>query len=130
MVSSCKKVSSYIAQYSILRIAQSASHFTSLTKLFNQTQSQLLWKASSHMLQLMREVCLYTYPPLSIARYSVIQLSELEQCRVKKLAQGFNTAAQNSNPGLPSRESEALPLSHCALLTLKGILQSVRGSQY
>ena len=29
-----KKVSSYIAQYPILRIAQSALHFTSLTDLF------------------------------------------------------------------------------------------------
>ena len=36
---------------------------------------------------------------LFIARYSFIQLSELEQCRVKNLAQGFNTAAQDSNPG-------------------------------
>ncbi|KAK2171586.1 hypothetical protein NP493_1047g00027 [Ridgeia piscesae] len=35
------------------------------------------------MLQLMREGCSYTYPPRSIARYSFIQLSELEQCRVK-----------------------------------------------
>ena len=30
--------------------------------------------------------CSYTYSQLSIARYSCIQLSELEQCRVKKLA--------------------------------------------
>ena len=65
---------------------------TSLTDLFTQTPSRLLWEASSRMLQLMREGCSYTYPPLSIARYSFIQLSELEQCRVKKLAQGFNTA--------------------------------------
>ena len=35
---------------------------------------------------------------------------------MKKLAQGFNTVAQDSNPGSLSRESEALPLSHCALL--------------
>ena len=67
------------------------------------------------MLQLMLEDCSYTYPPLSIVRYSFIQLSELDQCRVKKLAQGFNTAAQGSNPGPLSRESETLPLSHCAL---------------
>ena len=67
------------------------------------------------MLKLMREGCSYTYPPLSIARYSFIQLSELEQCTVKKRAQGFNTAAQDSNPGSRSRESEALPLSHCTL---------------
>ena len=69
----------------------------------------------SHMLQLMHEGCSYPYPPLSIARYSFIQLSELEQCRVKKLAQGFSTAAQDSNLGSRSQESEALPLSHCAL---------------
>ena len=57
-------------------------------------------------------------PPLSIARYSFIQLSELEQCRVQKVAQRFNTAAQDSNSGSRSRESDALPLSHCALLLL------------
>ena len=66
------------------------------------------------MLKLMREDCSYTYPQLSIARYSFIQLSELEQCRVKNLH--FSTAAQDSNPGSRNRESEALPLSHCALL--------------
>ena len=47
---------------------------------------------------------------LSIASYSFIQLNELEQCIVKKLAQGFNTAAQDSNPGPLSQKSEALPL--------------------
>ena len=59
-----------------------------------------------------------THPPLSIASYSFIQLCELEQCRVKTLAQGFNTAAQDSNPGSRSRESEALPLSLCAHIDL------------
>ena len=102
-------------QYPVLWTIQSALHFTSLRDLFTQTPSRLLWEASSHMLQLMREGCSYTYPPLSIVRYSFIQLSELEQCRVKKLAQGFNTAAQDSNPGSRSRESEALLLNHCAL---------------
>ena len=110
----CKKASSYIAQYPVLRTVQSALHFATLTDLFTQTPSRLLWEASSHMLQLMCEGYSYTYPPLSIARYSFIQLSELEQCRVKKLAQGFNTAAQDLNPGSLSRESRALPLSHCA----------------
>ena len=110
-----KKASSYIAQYPVLGTVQSTLHFTSLTDLFTQTPSRLLWEASSHMLQLLREGCSYIYPPLSIARYSFIQLSELEQCRVKKLAQGYNTTVQDSNPGSRSRESEALPLSHCAL---------------
>ena len=111
------QASFYIAQYPVLGTVQSALHFTSLTDLFTQTPSRFLWEASNHMLQLMREGCSYTYPPLSIARYSFIQLSELEQCRVKKLAEAFNTAAQDSNPGSRSRESEALPLSHCALWT-------------
>ena len=58
--------SSYIAQYPVLRTAQSALHFISLTDLFTQTPSRLLWEASSHMLQLMREGCSFAYPPLSI----------------------------------------------------------------
>ena len=60
------KASSYIAQYPVLRTVQCALHFTSLTDLLTQTPSRLLWEASSHMLQLMREGCSYTYPPLSI----------------------------------------------------------------
>ena len=98
-----KKASSCIAQYPVLRTVQSALHFTSLTDLVTQTPSLLLWEASSNMLQLLREGCSYTYPTLSIARYSFIQLSELERCRVKQLAQGFNTVAQDSNPGYRSR---------------------------
>ena len=61
------------------------NYFTSLADLFTHTPSQLFWKASSHTLQLMFEGCPYAYPPMSIASYSCIQLSELEQCRVKKL---------------------------------------------
>ena len=80
-----KKVSFYKAQYPVLKTAQSALRFTSLTDLFDHTPSLLLWEASSYMLQLMREGCSYTHPPLSIDRYSFIQLIELEQCRVEKL---------------------------------------------
>ena len=79
------KVRSYVAQCLVHRTAQSTLHFTSLADLFYLTLSQLLWEATSLMLQLMREGCWYSYPPLSIARYSFIQLSELEQCRVKNL---------------------------------------------
>ena len=43
---------------------------------------------------------------------------------MKKLAQDFNTAAQDSNPGSRNRESEALPLSHCALQTMPGETQN------
>ena len=50
---------------------------------------------------------------------------------MKKLAQGFNTPAQDSNPGSLSRESVGLPLSHCAvrgeLLYIRGGLLYIRG---
>ena len=42
-----ENVSSYVAQYPVLRTAQSTLHFTSLEDQFNQTPSQLPWKASS-----------------------------------------------------------------------------------
>ena len=51
------KVSSYIAQYPVLRTIQSGLHFTFLTSLFTQTPSRLPWEASSYILQLMREDC-------------------------------------------------------------------------
>ena len=69
VLSKINKAGFYIAQYPVLRTVQSASHFTSLTDLFTQTPSRLLWEASSHMLQLMHEGCSYTHPPLSIARF-------------------------------------------------------------
>ena len=42
-------------------------------------------------------------------------LSELEQWRVKTLAQGFNTAVQDSNMGPLRQTFDALPLSHYAI---------------
>ena len=41
------------------------------------------------MAQSIHEGCSYIYPLLSIARYSFIQLSELEQCSLKKKCQRF-----------------------------------------
>ena len=79
-----KKVSSYTEQYLLFWAVQSALHFTSPTDLFNQTPSQLLWETSSHMLQLMRGGSYIVYQPLSIARYTIMQLRKLEQCRVNK----------------------------------------------
>ena len=69
LITNVKKASFYIGQYPVLETVQSALHFTSLTDLFIQTPSRLLCEASSHMLQLMREGCSFTYPPLSITRY-------------------------------------------------------------
>ena len=50
LVQQLEKASSYIAQYPVLRTDQSTLHFTSLTDLFTQTPSRLLWEAFSHML--------------------------------------------------------------------------------
>ena len=71
------------------------------------------------LLQLMRDGCLFKFPPLSIARYLknylFIQLSELEQCKVKKLP-NVSRAAHDLYPGSLSREFEVLPLNHSTLL--------------
>ena len=77
------KSSSYIAQYPVVRTVQCALHFTSLTDLFTQTPSRLLWEASSHMLQLMREGCSYTYPPLSIVRVQFKVVGQRHKKRVQ-----------------------------------------------
>ena len=60
-----------------------------LADLFNQTRSRLLWEAFSHAAINSQWLFVNKYSPLSIARYSIILLSELEQCRVKKRLQGF-----------------------------------------
>ena len=71
------KGSFYIAQYPVRWTAQSASHFLpSLTDLFIPTP----FSASSGRIlarqQLRAKTKSLTFPPLSIARYSFIQLSE------------------------------------------------------
>ena len=60
-----------------------------LADLLNQTPSLLLWEAFSHVVINSQKLLVHIYSPLSIAMYSFLQLSELGQCRVKKLAQGF-----------------------------------------
>ena len=41
---------------------------------------------------------------------SFVQLLELEQCEMKTLVQGFKTAAQDSNSGSRSRETETVEI--------------------
>ena len=96
MVQNCNfchglKVSSYIAQYPIFRIAQASKcflHFTPWQTCSNK--HHLIFSGKHSVTRQFCEDCSYTnYLSLSIAKYSFIQLSELEQCTVKKLAQGF-----------------------------------------
>ena len=103
-------VSSYIAQYPILRTAQSAFTLLPGRPVQSSTISaslggiqpyatinarRLLVHISTiaysqvHMYSIYainaRSLFLHKYTPLSIAMYSFVQLSELEQCRVKNM---------------------------------------------
>ena len=71
------KGSFYIAQYPVRWTAQSASHFLpSLTDLFIPTPFSASQGSILAMQQLRANTKSLTFPPLSIARYSFIQLSE------------------------------------------------------
>ena len=115
------KVSFYIAQYPLPGTAQSALHFTSLADLFNRTLSRLLLEASnhgapSHSWKHPATKAIRTQISTTIySQVSFIQLSELEQRRVKKLAQCFTRQHRIRS----RRESEVLPLSHCATFSCK-----------
>ena len=63
-------------------------HFTlhPLVDPFIPTPSRVLWEAFSKTLQLLREDYSFKYPPLSLAKYSFIQLSELWQRGMNKIA--------------------------------------------
>ena len=71
------KVVFYIAQYPVRWTAQSASHFLpSLTDLFIPTPFSASPGSILARQQLRAKTKSLTFPPLSIARYSFIQLSE------------------------------------------------------
>ena len=77
------KLCFYIAQYPVLRTAQSVfTLYFPGRPVHSNTISTFLGSIQPH---LMCESCSYTYPPLFIARHSFIQLSELEQCGVKSI---------------------------------------------
>ena len=81
------KVCSYIARYPVHRTAQSALHFTPW-HLFIPRPSQLLWEVFSHAAIAARRLFVHISTTVCIARYSFIQLSELWQRGVIKLAKG------------------------------------------
>ena len=94
------KGSFYIAQYPVRWTAQSASHF--LPPIL--ARQQLRAKAKS-----------LTFPPLSIARYSFIQLSEQgRQWRERKCPIFETVTKVDSNPVSLDCESGILPLSYRA----------------
>ena len=87
-----KTESPYIVQYPVIATAQRTLHITSLADIVNKTPSQRLWGHPT-TLQLMRDGYSYKYLPVYTARYSSLQLSELEQRRMENCPR-FHTAAQ------------------------------------
>ena len=80
------KVWFYIALYPIRWTAQSALHFPPLADLFIPTPFSASLGSILAMQQLRNDYSL-TFAPLSIARYSFIQLSRLRRREVKENAQ-------------------------------------------
>ena len=81
-----KKVWFYIALYPVRCTAQSALHFPPLADLFIPTPFSASLGSILAMQQLRNDYSL-TFPPLSIVRYSFIQLSRLRRREVKENAQ-------------------------------------------
>ena len=81
-----KNVWFYIALYPVRWTAQSALHFPPLADLFIPTPFSASLGSILAMQQLRNDYSL-TFPPLSIARYSFIQLSRLRRREVKENAQ-------------------------------------------
>ena len=81
-----KKIWFYIALYPVRWTAQSALHFPPLADLFIPTPFSASLGSILAMQQLRNDYSL-TFPPLSIARYSFIQLSRLRRREVKENAQ-------------------------------------------
>ena len=111
-----KKGSFYIAQYPVRWPAQSASHFLpSLTDLFIPTPFSASPGSILARQQLRAKTKSLTFPPLSIAWYSFIQLSRQgRQWRERKMPNLRNGSKGDSNPGSLDCESGILPLSYCA----------------
>ena len=111
----CKKDkgSFYIAQYPVRWTAQSALHFLpSLTDLFIPTPFSASPGSILARQQLRAKTKSLTFPPLSIARYSLIQLSQQgHQWRERKCPIFETVPKEDSNPGSLDCESGVLVTS-------------------
>ena len=94
-----KKLWFYIALYPVHWTAQSALHFPPLADMFIPTPFSASLGSILAMQQLRNDYSL-TFPPLSIARYSFIQLSRLRRREVKENAQTSKRYQRGFEPGL------------------------------
>ena len=93
--------------------------FHPLADLFIPRPSQLLWEAFSHA-AIARRLFVHISTTVCIARYSFIQLSELWQRGVIKLAKGSKRPQWDLKPGslghltgMPSRPGAVAPCAAC-----------------
>ena len=94
-----------MARLTVLRVSRHVLHFTPWQTLhFTPWQTcsfphifDLCWKHSAS-LRLLREDSSITYPPLSVARYSFIQLNELKQCGVNEIVNISKRLQEYSKP--------------------------------
>ena len=93
------KVWFYIALYPVHCTAQSTLHFPPLAHVFIPTLFSASLGSILAMQQLRNDYSL-TFPPLSIARYSFIQLSRLRRREVKENAQTSKRYQRGFEPGL------------------------------
>ena len=93
------KVWFYIALYPVHWTAQSGLHFPPLADLFIPTPFSASLGSILAMQQLRNDYSL-TFPPMSIARYSFIQLSRLRRREVKQNAQTSKRYQRGFEPGL------------------------------
>ena len=82
--------------YSTVSSLQSALHFTHWQTCSFQCQFDFSGKHSA-TLHLLCKYYSFTYPPLYFVRCSVIQLSELRQLRVNKIAHATKRQQEDSN---------------------------------
>ena len=117
------KGSFYIAQYPVRWTAQSALHFFPPWQTCSfRHQLGFSGKHSSDA-ALRAKTKSLTCPPLSIARYSFVQLSQLgRQWRERKCPIFETVAKGDSNPGSLDCESSVLPLSYRASTDLKCVV--------
>ena len=106
----------YIAQYPVRWTAQSALHFCLPWQTCSfRHQLGFSGKHSRARQQLRAKAKSLTFPPLSIARYSFIQLSQLGRQWRERKCPIFETVTKGDlNPGSLDCESGILPLSYRA----------------
>ena len=107
------KVWFYIAPYPIRWTAQSALHFSSPGRPVHSNTNSASHGSILAMQQLRNDYSL-TFPSLSIARYSFIQLSRLRRREEKENEQTSKRQQRGFEPGLSHCGSGILPLSYRA----------------